>query len=497
MALETIFRFARIRPDKTAIIHCGTRVSYLQFACAIEALRDHFEAEGVKAGDFCVVSVHSLLDAWVIVFALRALGADTVATQGPDDAERIGLQNVTHFVSSEADPYCESAITAAAISGARAIIVTPDVFANAATPTLNDPTRGRAEGVHVLLTSGTTGDYKAVRMSNDVLAERVAKGVGIWARDAATNPDNDFMGYGWSLGLWSVSGFTAPLAPWSVGGTAVYEQRPGREAEFLTYPVKVALITVAGLARVLEVMPEDAPRRDDMAFLIVGGALPWSIAERTKARITNMIVNTLGSTEVGRFGVAFIQNQGDQLWYTIDPNYVVEIVDPNGVPLPNGEVGLLRVKLPSESIDYMRRDDEKIDAIRDHYFYSGDLGLVGPDGRVGVRGRADDVISIRGDKAPAAPFEEHLRTALKLTDACLLSIIDLDGAGEVIHAILESKTPIDDAMVRAATRGMPFEPASIRTLAELPRNGMGKVDRAKLRATLFEDADTTRATKAA
>ena len=210
MPLATIYRMARLRPDKTAIIHCGAHVSYRQLACAIEALRTYFKSIEIGEGHLCAICVYSQLDSWAILLALRSLGAHTMCVQSPRHAMSADVEGITHFITSAADPY-EDGRAAAVKNGWREIIVRPELFAEAPAPNFDEPRTFPEEGTHLLLTSGTTGEYKAVRINTQSLEERMKETLRIFAPDFKEDPDNTRMGYLGAVGLWSLGGFVMPM----------------------------------------------------------------------------------------------------------------------------------------------------------------------------------------------------------------------------------------------------------------------------------------------
>jgi len=63
-----------------------------------------------------------------------------------------------------------------------------------------------------------------------------------------------------------------------------------------------------------------------------------------------------------------------------------------------------------------RRPRATRDFFRDGYFYPGDVGLFGPDGRLSLRGRVSEVVNVLGLKIATGGIEQALqgdRRALK------------------------------------------------------------------------------------
>jgi non-ribosomal peptide synthetase component E (peptide arylation enzyme) len=78
MIADKIYEWARVQPEKIAVIHNDMPLSYAAFARSIETTRFFLEQQDLPAGRTAIVLVQSLIDAWVNVLALRALGLNTI-----------------------------------------------------------------------------------------------------------------------------------------------------------------------------------------------------------------------------------------------------------------------------------------------------------------------------------------------------------------------------------------------------------------------------------
>ena len=93
MIADSIYRWARRFPDRTALIHNGTTIGYAAFARAIDASRRFFAAQNLPIGRTAVVVADNLRDAWFVVLGLRAVGLDTICAQRVDQIDGLGLRN--------------------------------------------------------------------------------------------------------------------------------------------------------------------------------------------------------------------------------------------------------------------------------------------------------------------------------------------------------------------------------------------------------------------
>ena len=237
------------------------------------------------------------------------------------------------------------------------------------------------------------------------------------------------------------------------------------------------------MGELLAKLPPKATRRDDLRIQIVGGAAPWVLVEQIRARITKRIYNNLSSTEASTIASSHLEKPGDQYWYSIYPERTVEVVDDNDQPVPAGTIGRLRIKmLKDDRPIYWGDEDASKEFFKDDFWYSGDLALFGPDGRLSLQGRSTDVISVRGgDKIPTAPIEQDVQTALGISGACLFATPNAKTGVDAFHLALESPTTLDEAARKIALKKVPLRNVQIHVLDALPRNAMGKIDRIRLR----------------
>lgn len=114
---------------------------------------------------------------------------------------------------------------------------------------------------------------------------------------------------------------------------------------------------------------------------------------------------------------------------------------------------------------------------------SNDIGRLADDGSLQVLGRADDVINSGGLKIAPLPLEKAARTVAEITDACVVGVPDQHW-GEVVVAVVElsqgctwTQATYDDVM-EAFEQACPRSHLPKKVLTrELPRRGIGKVDR--------------------
>src|SRR5262249_11874778 len=135
------------------------------------------------------------------------------------------------------------------------------------------------------------------------------------------------------------------------------------------------------------------------------------------------------------------------------------------------------------------RDDEAAsrEFFRGGYFYSGDLGVFRHDGKLGLRGRASDVINIQSAKIAVEPMERALKDKLQEEAVCIVGVENQD-LERILYVVIESSGRVEMAGIEAAVRTevetICRMPASIVLAKRLPRTASGKIQRFVLREQL-------------
>jgi O-succinylbenzoic acid--CoA ligase len=121
------------------------------------------------------------------------------------------------------------------------------------------------------------------------------------------------------------------------------------------------------------------------------------------------------------------------------------------------------------------------------WFVTSDLGATGPDGRLTVRGRADDVINTGGEKVVPGEVEQALGSCPGVAEAVVIGRPDPDWGQRVTAFVVPSNPARPPALeeVRAHVRaimGSYAAPRELRLVAAIPMLPSGKADREALRS---------------
>ena len=333
----------------------------------------------------------------------------------------------------------------------------------------------------ILLTSGTTGTPKGARRSNRPSGLSSATGlverIPYRAGQTFVIPTPIFHAWGAAqLALAAVTGSTAVLvrrfAP-EPTMDAVVEHR----AEVLAaVPVMLQrILATAGLA--------DHDTSNLRITACSGSALPASVALEWMDRYGDNLYNVYGSTEVGQATIATPRDLREAPGTAGRParGSTVRIVDPDGSPVPAGQVGRILVGNDAQFEHYTGGGTkERVDGLMS----SGDVGYLDDDGRLFVTGRADDMIVSGGENVFPGEIEELLLTLDQVDDAAVLGVDDAAfGQRLAAYLVLTDGAVLDEEAVRSfvATQLARHKvPRDVTFIEQIPRTPTGKIVRRDL-----------------
>jgi malonyl-CoA/methylmalonyl-CoA synthetase len=162
-----------------------------------------------------------------------------------------------------------------------------------------------------------------------------------------------------------------------------------------------------------------------------------------------------------------------------------------GVPFPGVEVKLgekdeVLLKGGQVFRGYWRNDAATKEAFTaDGFFKTGDVGEIGDDGTLAIRGRLKELIISGGFNVYPREVEIVLETHPAVEEVAVAGIPSEAWGEEVTAFVVPSKThPLDEVELIAFARERLATykcPRRVIVIDQLPRNAMGKVERSKLR----------------
>jgi malonyl-CoA/methylmalonyl-CoA synthetase len=169
------------------------------------------------------------------------------------------------------------------------------------------------------------------------------------------------------------------------------------------------------------------------------------------------------------------------------PGVEVRIADPeSGVPLPEvGSVGMIEVRGPNVFSGYWRMPEKTAAEFRrDGFFITGDVGRFDRNGYLFIVGRAKDLIISGGYNVYPVEVETELDALPGVAESAVIGVPHPDfGEGVTAVIVARAGAALDEDALRAALEQRLANyklPKRIVFVSEMPRNAMGKVQKAQL-----------------
>jgi len=161
----------------------------------------------------------------------------------------------------------------------------------------------------------------------------------------------------------------------------------------------------------------------------------------------------------------------------------LRIVDENGSPVIQGEVGELCVKGPGVMKCYYNNPEATAEILKDGWLYTGDMARMDEDGFVYLVDRKKDVIISGGENLYPVQIEDFLRTHDAIKDVAVIGLPD-QRLGEIVAAIIEIKPGVScsEAEIERFCAALPRYKRPRRIIFnKVPRNPTGKIEKPRLR----------------
>src|SRR6267142_2117168 len=221
-----------------------------------------------------------------------------------------------------------------------------------------------------------------------------------------------------------------------------------------------------------------------------GEALPEELYNRWRERFGVEIIDGIGTTEIlhiflsNRPGASRPGSTGLPV-----PGYEAIVVDDEGRPVTQGEIGHLRVKGDSTMAYYWNKHEKTKEALFGPWIQTGDKYWQDADGYFWYAGRADDMLKVGGIWVSPVEVENTLVRHPAVLEAAVVGHEDGDGLVKP-KAFVVLKEPAgsgaglaDELKAFVKDKIAPYKyPRWIEFVGELPKTATGKIQRFKLRA---------------
>ncbi len=175
------------------------------------------------------------------------------------------------------------------------------------------------------------------------------------------------------------------------------------------------------------------------------------------------------------------------------PGVQLRVQGDRGEPCPDGEIGHIEVDGPNVFAGYWRMPEKTREEFTDDgFFRTGDVGLIDDLGYVTIVGRSKDLIISGGYNVYPAEIEGCINELPGVAESAVVGVPHAD-FGEVGVAVVVARpgATLDAEAILAALKARLANfkiPKRCVVVPELPRNAMGKVQKALLREQYSKSA---------
>jgi malonyl-CoA/methylmalonyl-CoA synthetase len=453
---------------------------------------------GVTPGDRVAVQVEKSPESIVLYLAtVRAGGVFLPLNPAYTHAEMGYVLSDAEPRVAIVQPSAEATLAPVAAAAGCAALLTLGVHgdgslpdrARTVTPDVPPVPAGPDDLAAILYTSGTTGRSKGAMLSHRNLLANALVLHAIWG----FRPDDVLLH---ALPVFHTHGlFVACNCMLLNGGPMLFMAKFDADAVLARLPRATVMMGVPTFYTRLVTHPGLTRAATAHMRLFVSGSAPL-LAETHRAfaaRTGHAILERYGMTETGMLtsnpldGLRIPGTVGFPL-----PGVDLRIVDDAGAPLGPDEVGGIEVRGPNVFSGYWRMPEKTRQEIRpDGFFITGDLGVVDSRGYVRIVGRAKDLIISGGFNVYPKEVETVIDALPGVAGSAVIGVPHPDFGEAVVAVVQRQPDPANPGLAvldeGAAITACKEELANFKVpkrvffVDELPRNAMGKVQKALLR----------------
>ena len=490
-------RFPHDRGSALLIDAEGRTLSYADTEAAVARLSGALVQLGLRPGDRVSVQVEKSPELLILYLACLAGGFVF------HPINTAYLEGELSYLLGDAEPalavirpeMAERIAPVARTAGVRALLTLGEAgdgtlleAAAAARPIEAEHGCGPDDLAALLYSSGTTGKPKGAMLTHGNLASNAAALVDAWGFSAADHLLH-------ALPLFHAHGlFVGVSCALYAGASMRFLPRFDAAAVLRFLPEATVFMGVPTYYTRLLAEPGFSASACSQLRLFVSGSAP--LLPETFHRVRE----TTGHTVLERYGMTeTLMNssnplRGERVAGSVGlplPGIALRIADADGRALGDDEVGEIQVKGPNVCSGYWRNTAKTAEAFTaDGWFRTGDLGRRDARGYYFIVGRAKDLIITGGLNVYPKEVEACIDALPGVEESAVVGIADADFGEAVAAAVVVRRgfapAPDEAAVIRHVKERLASykSPKRVRFLPELPRNAMGKVEKAQLRRLL-------------
>ncbi|MCQ2470905.1 MAG: AMP-binding protein [Clostridia bacterium] len=510
---DIVDAIAKKYPSKLAMIHIDKdkverKFSFRDIKRASNQCANYFKSIGIKKGDRVMLVLKRHYQFWFAVVALHKLGAIVIPAthqlQAHDFEYRFNAAGVSAIICTAEDntPAHVDAVLDKCPTLKHKLIVgeNRDGWRNfdeeyplfSTHYYRNEHTACGDDTMLMFFTSGTTGYPKIAAHSYKYpLGHYIT--AKYWHGVSENGLHFTISDTGWGKALWGKL-----YGQWLCEGAVfTYDFDRFSASDILPMFQKYQITTFCAPPTMLRMMIKEDISKYDLSSIkhmtTAGEALNPEVYRQFKKATGLRIMEGFGQTEL-TLAIANLMGDTHKLGSMGKPSplYDIDIVDPDGNSVPDGETGEIVVKtsdkIPCGLFKGYYNDQKKTDEVwHDGYYHTGDTAWRDEDGFFWYVGRVDDVIKSSGYRI--GPFEiESVIMELPYVLECGVSAVPDEVRGQIVKAsivLVKGVTPSEELKkeiqnyVKKNTAPYKY-PRIVEFKDELPKTISGKIQRNKL-----------------
>jgi malonyl-CoA/methylmalonyl-CoA synthetase len=453
----------------------GQRLSYGAMNQLVDRIAAALAQREVRPGDRVVAQVEKCPEAIALYLACLRMGAVFVPLN-------------TAYTTAEIEYFIGDADPRLAVGVARNGIPLADLAAPLPSPAARvGAARAMSDLAALLYTSGTTGRSKGAMLTRANLATNAVTLAQAWAFT-----DRDVLLH--ALPIFHVHGlFVAINTVLASGSSLLFLPKFDADEVVRRLPEATVMMGVPTFyTRLLQHAGFTRERCANIRLFVSGSAPLLAETHREfQARSGHAILERYGMSET--------------LMNTSNPYDGERVAGSVGPALPGVEVriadalGMIEVRGPNVFKGYWRMPEKTAAEFReDGFFITGDIGRLDERGYLFIVGRAKDLIISGGYNVYPLEVETELDALAGVAESAVIGVPHPDfGEGVTAVVVPRPGATLDENALRTALEQRLAKyklPKRIVFVTEMPRNAMGKVQKAALRQTysgLYNSRDSS------
>ena len=510
-AYDVIDEYARLAPDKKAILWCNDKgeekvITFKELSLLANKAANVLKSRGLKKGDIIMTMLNRRWEYWVTVIAchkagiviipatflltpkdieyrIKGAGAkcliatnEEVVLENIDNAKKSLPEDMIYFTTGERDGYADYTAEMQDAS---------DEWERVETD-LNDESM-------VYFTSGTTG-YPKMVAHNFLYPLGFIYNAVFWHK-----VKDDGLHFTASESGWAKCSWGKLYGQWIAGACLfIYDYlHKFKPTDLLERIEKYRIDTFCAPPTIYRYLIKEDLSKYDLSSLshcsTAGEALNPEVFRQFYAATGQKIYEGYGQTETSIIlGTFCMMDIKEGSMGKPSPLYDLHLVDEDMNDVQPGVVGEIVIKIhqPQCSLIYKYHNSPELTAERlgDGYHHTGDLAYYDEDGYFWFIGRTDDVIKSSGYRIGPFEVESALMEHPAVLECAITGVPD-EQRGQIIKAtiVLAKGYEPSDALIKelqnhVKTSTAPYKyPRVVEFVNELPKTISGKIKRAEIR----------------